>query len=227
MVPEAQPKVKIAKSKRSRGRRNQGWASTQAAEPTPYGGNTTPTHETGNKSPRSLSPVGCSFEAPIQKLTKKTAKSFGGSFGAQPSSGFGRPSGGFGQPSGGFGQPSGGFGQPSGGFGAGNYGAQIASDVSSLDFGRTSNLEDILRPGGNPEYLSKFQETIPPQSDVSKLLLLVSKLHKDYKITEQEKSQLKEKIIRRESAVVSALEVFEIERDFDELADSLKRICKC
>src|SRR3990167_5299069 len=178
MVPEAQPKVKIAKSKRSRGRRNQGWASTQAAEPTPYGGNTTPTHETGNKSPRSLSPVGCSFEAPIQKLTKKTAKSFGGSFG----------------------------GQPSGWFGAGNYGAQIASDVSSLDFGRSSNLEDILRTGGNPEYLSKFQETIPPQSDVSKLLLLVSKLHKDYKITEQEKSQLKEKIIRRESAVVSALD---------------------
>ena len=65
-----------------------------------------------------------------------------------------------------------------------------------------------------------------PESNVSKLLLLLAKLVKDGLITSDERGTLKDLIIRKNPSVVSVLEVFEIERDFNELADSLRRICK-
>ena len=96
-------------------------------------------------------------------------------------------------------------------------------------FGKTRNLRDIIsqnRPSTTIQS-SEFTQIIQPHSDVSKLLLLVSKLFRDNLITENEKSELKKLIIRRNSNIMSALEVFEVERDFQELADSLKRILKC
>lgn len=71
-----------------------------------------------------------------------------------------------------------------------------------------------------------FPVAIPPQSNVSKMLLLLARMGKEGLITSAEKGQLKDKVIARDYAVISALQVFEVDRDFNELADTLKRICR-
>ena len=70
-------------------------------------------------------------------------------------------------------------------------------------------------------------EIIQPKSDTSKLLLLISKMAREGLITNDEKATIKDLTLQRNSAVISALEVFEIDHDLEELADSLQRICKC
>jgi hypothetical protein len=71
-----------------------------------------------------------------------------------------------------------------------------------------------------------FSSGKPPQSRMAKLLLLVSMLFKAQRITAQEKSALKDLIIQDHEALVCALEAFETEKDFDELEDTLHRICQ-
>ena len=61
---------------------------------------------------------------------------------------------------------------------------------------------------------------------MAKLLLLVSMLFKAQRITAQEKSALKDLIIQDHDSLVCALEAFETEKDFDELEDTLHRICR-
>eukprot|EP01094_Clydonella_sp_ATCC50884_P018403 TRINITY_DN33_c0_g1_i1.p1 TRINITY_DN33_c0_g1~~TRINITY_DN33_c0_g1_i1.p1 ORF type:complete len:1290 (-),score=370.68 TRINITY_DN33_c0_g1_i1:92-3961(-) len=68
--------------------------------------------------------------------------------------------------------------------------------------------------------------TVPPQSYVSKLLLLISKMAKEGLITHDERSKLKDMVLEKHPMVLSALEVFEVDNDFDELADTFKRICR-
>jgi len=94
----------------------------------------------------------------------------------------------------------------------------------NVQFGRTSGLSQITQQQQPADVLSAFGSQIQPHSDVSKLLLLINHLAKDNLITPDEKSKLKNLVIRRDPTIVSVLEVFEIERDFNELADSFKRI---
>jgi len=67
--------------------------------------------------------------------------------------------------------------------------------------------------------------TVRPQSPVAKLLLLVSMLFKGNKLTEQHRATLKQLIFQNNPSILCALEVFEIDQDFDELADTLVLIC--
>ena len=93
---------------------------------------------------------------------------------------------------------------------------------------RTQGLDSITtekEPISPGKLLDKFT-AIAPQSDVSKLLLLIATLSRKGLINDQERQQLKDFVIQRKGSLVSALEVFEIEHDFEELADTLKRICK-
>eukprot|EP01130_Rhizamoeba_saxonica_P010233 TRINITY_DN418_c1_g1_i3.p1 TRINITY_DN418_c1_g1~~TRINITY_DN418_c1_g1_i3.p1 ORF type:complete len:752 (-),score=143.16 TRINITY_DN418_c1_g1_i3:80-2311(-) len=60
----------------------------------------------------------------------------------------------------------------------------------------------------------------------SKLLLLVSLCSKKGDITDSEKSKLKDLILERNELVHSALEVFEIDHDYYELTDTLRRVAK-
>jgi hypothetical protein len=71
-----------------------------------------------------------------------------------------------------------------------------------------------------------FSSGKPPQSRMAKLLLLVSMLFKAQRITAQEKSALKDLVIQDHESLVCALEAFETEKDFDELEDTLHRICQ-
>jgi hypothetical protein len=61
---------------------------------------------------------------------------------------------------------------------------------------------------------------------MAKLLLLVSMLFKAQRITPQEKSALKDLVIRDHESLATALEVFETEKDFDELEDTFRRVCQ-
>eukprot|EP00339_Tiarina_fusa_P029651 CAMPEP_0117004946 /NCGR_PEP_ID=MMETSP0472-20121206/5747_1 /TAXON_ID=693140 ORGANISM="Tiarina fusus, Strain LIS" /NCGR_SAMPLE_ID=MMETSP0472 /ASSEMBLY_ACC=CAM_ASM_000603 /LENGTH=1154 /DNA_ID=CAMNT_0004706065 /DNA_START=652 /DNA_END=4116 /DNA_ORIENTATION=- len=133
-------------------------------------------------------------------------------------------------------QPWGAPAQPQSGSAFGSTGVQITGGFGSLSaapggenvvFGKTEGLGKILEPRPPTSVsMSNFAETIQPQSDISKLLLLVSQLCRDGLLSEEEKSSIKNLIIRRNATVISALEVFEIERDFHELADSFRRICR-
>ena len=64
-----------------------------------------------------------------------------------------------------------------------------------------------------------------PQSHSAKLLLLLARLSRDGKISNAQKSKLKDLVIARNAAVISALEVFEFDSDVTELVDTLQRIC--
>lgn len=72
-----------------------------------------------------------------------------------------------------------------------------------------------------------FKAVEPPKSPVAKLLLLISMLHKGGRISDVQKDQIKDLVINGDKSVICALEVFEVERDFDELTDTLQRILKC
>mmetsp|Transcript_7205 Transcript_7205/g.22090 ORF Transcript_7205/g.22090 Transcript_7205/m.22090 type:complete len:106 (-) Transcript_7205:235-552(-) len=63
-----------------------------------------------------------------------------------------------------------------------------------------------------------------PTSTYAKLLLLVSMLVKGGKLTQKQRDALKDRIIKGDANLTCALEVFEIEKDFDELADTFRRI---
>lgn len=71
---------------------------------------------------------------------------------------------------------------------------------------------------------SVFSGTIPPQSYVSKLLLLIARMMKDQLITKEERAVLKDMVLTKNPMALSALEVFEVDNDYDELADTFKRI---
>jgi hypothetical protein len=66
--------------------------------------------------------------------------------------------------------------------------------------------------------------TTPPQSPVTGLLVLVSMLFKSNRISAKEKSTLKDLIIAENYNVLCAYEVFQVDNDLDELADTLRRI---
>jgi len=70
------------------------------------------------------------------------------------------------------------------------------------------------------------QEGSTINSPITKLLLLVSLAFKKGSISVEEKGKLKDHIITNNPLLLSALEVFEIDQDFEELIDTLKRVCK-
>tara|TARA_R110002050_G_scaffold263380_1_gene403948 strand:+ start:197 stop:436 length:240 start_codon:yes stop_codon:yes gene_type:complete len=63
-----------------------------------------------------------------------------------------------------------------------------------------------------------------PKTPLAKLLLLVSMLHKGGKISATERNALKSLIVANDENLLCALEVFELEKDFDELADTFRHI---
>jgi hypothetical protein len=79
---------------------------------------------------------------------------------------------------------------------------------------------------GQPRAADLFAGTNAPTTPVAKLLLLVSMLHKGGRLSDSEKSQLKNLIINGDKALICALEVFEVEKDLEELGDTLRRIAK-
>jgi len=68
----------------------------------------------------------------------------------------------------------------------------------------------------------------PPRETTvtTKLLLLVALVFKKSLITSEEKGKLKDLVLSNNQLVFSALEVFEIDQDLDELTDTFRRICK-
>ena len=110
--------------------------------------------------------------------------------------------------------------------------SQNFAQANVNQFGQTNNNAFGVQSGSQSFGFGQTSaetptEIIQPRSDVSKLLLLVRQLHLDGLLSDHEKTAIKHLIIQRNSNVISALEVFEIERDMEELADSLKLICKC
>jgi hypothetical protein len=75
----------------------------------------------------------------------------------------------------------------------------------------------VVRVGGVPPN---------PATPTTKLLLLIALLSKKGMITDVEKGCLKDLTLSKDELVCSALEVFEIDQDLTELADTLRRICK-
>jgi len=61
-------------------------------------------------------------------------------------------------------------------------------------------------------------------SATSKLLLLIALFHKQGRLSAEEKGKLKDRVLRQDSLVHAALDVFEIDQDLDELSDTLRRI---
>jgi len=124
-------------------------------------------------------------------------------------------------------------------FGGGTVGLGSQQDISSFGGGRT--LPPPSSPNKSPTKLHStpkrsdtsstnesltqiFNNTEPPKSPVAKLLLLVSMLYKGGKINDNEKNRIKDLVINGDKAVICALEVFEVEKDFDELADTFRRL---
>jgi hypothetical protein len=79
--------------------------------------------------------------------------------------------------------------------------------------------------GPNKEFIEAFDNAAPKTSG-AKLLLLLSLLAKGGKISPADRGTLKDKAIRGDENLLCALEVFEIDKDFDELADTLNIIAK-
>ena len=71
----------------------------------------------------------------------------------------------------------------------------------------------------------RMYQPVVPQSFVSKLLLLVARMHSENMISASERDTLKDLVLRKDPGVFAALEVFEVEHDFAELADTLRRVC--
>jgi len=166
----------------------------------------------------------------------------GAGFAGQPlqsTGGFGQPTGGFsqpvavGQPVGGFGQPgpppAGGFGQAAGGFGQATAPSVLGQALPSVaapagapkSGGRT--VDDINFQSATADFEEVF-DNVAPKTPYAKLLLLVSMLFKGGKVTAHERTALKNLIISNDENVLCALEVFEMERDWDDLADSFRQI---
>mmetsp|Transcript_11094 Transcript_11094/g.16738 ORF Transcript_11094/g.16738 Transcript_11094/m.16738 type:complete len:725 (-) Transcript_11094:141-2315(-) len=157
------------------------------------------------------------------------AKQSTGGFGAAPASGggfgFGAPaaSGGFGAPTpasgGGFGGKGGGFGGKGGGFGA-------PSSTPATGFGAPTPVSST--PSANqahPDLEQQYKVAAPQETD-TKLFLLLSLLKKGGLVSVSDHSKLKDKVINGDANLVCALEVFEIDYDFDELADTFQLIAQ-
>jgi len=61
-------------------------------------------------------------------------------------------------------------------------------------------------------------------SSTARLLLLLSLFSKQSKLSAQEKSALKDRVLRGDALTAAALEVFQVDQDLEELLDSLRRI---
>lgn len=70
------------------------------------------------------------------------------------------------------------------------------------------------------------QITAAKNSQHTKLLLLIALCSKQGSISMDEKGKLKDLVISGSPVLLSALEVFEIDQDLEELVDTLRRICK-
>ena len=70
-----------------------------------------------------------------------------------------------------------------------------------------------------------FDQTAP-KTPCAKLLLLISLLSKGGLLTGNEKDVLKDLVIAENENLLCALEVFEIQKDFEEMADTLKEIAE-
>lgn len=85
-----------------------------------------------------------------------------------------------------------------------------------------------------PSFAGQAQPTVirvagplpTPATSTTKLLLLIALLSKKGLISGDEKGVLKDLTLSKNELVLSALEVFEIDQDLNELADTLRRVCK-
>ena len=59
----------------------------------------------------------------------------------------------------------------------------------------------------------------------SRLLLLISLLFQAKKLNEQEKNRLKNLTLQKDERMIAALQTYEVDKNLDELTDTLKRIC--
>ncbi|KAL6051688.1 Poly [ADP-ribose] polymerase [Balamuthia mandrillaris] len=75
-------------------------------------------------------------------------------------------------------------------------------------------------PTDNQRVAQAFTKRQELSSSLAKLLLLVSVLHKDGRLTASQKAALKERALQEDTALYCALEVFELEHDFDDLVDT-------
>jgi len=74
--------------------------------------------------------------------------------------------------------------------------------------------------------ISVNQVSVSEKAATTKLLLLIALCYKKNDISDSEKGNLKDLVISGNPLVFSALDVFEIDQDLEELVDTLKRICK-
>jgi hypothetical protein len=72
--------------------------------------------------------------------------------------------------------------------------------------------------------LEKYFAHTAPKSPFSKLLFLISLLNKCSLIGPQERDTLKQLAISNDENLLCALEVFEIQKDCDEIADTFKEV---
>jgi hypothetical protein len=63
-------------------------------------------------------------------------------------------------------------------------------------------------------------------SVVAKSLLLVSLLEKNGRLDSEEKSRLKELALREDKLFIAAMQVFEINADLEDAADTLRKILR-
>jgi hypothetical protein len=69
-----------------------------------------------------------------------------------------------------------------------------------------------------------FQSVIIPQSFVSRLLLLLARMEQERLLDAHTKAALKDLVLVKDASVFAALEVYEVENDLHDLADTLQRI---
>jgi hypothetical protein len=80
------------------------------------------------------------------------------------------------------------------------------------------------QPGSS--YSSQETQTSEITDPVSKLLLLINLLFKRNLVDASEKGRLKDLALAGNALLISALEVFETDKDFDEFADTAKRVVR-
>eukprot|EP00008_Paramoeba_atlantica_P010744 CAMPEP_0201480894 /NCGR_PEP_ID=MMETSP0151_2-20130828/5266_1 /ASSEMBLY_ACC=CAM_ASM_000257 /TAXON_ID=200890 /ORGANISM="Paramoeba atlantica, Strain 621/1 / CCAP 1560/9" /LENGTH=1568 /DNA_ID=CAMNT_0047862883 /DNA_START=283 /DNA_END=4989 /DNA_ORIENTATION=+ len=79
-------------------------------------------------------------------------------------------------------------------------------------------------PSVTTQEIEKVFDQSAPKTPFAKLLLVISLLTKGGLLSSSERDVLKNLVISNDENLVCALEVFEIQRDFDELADTLKEV---
>ncbi len=66
------------------------------------------------------------------------------------------------------------------------------------------------------------EDPVAASTQIGKLLVVLSLLHKGQQIDQNQKSQLKVMAIHEDPALLGALEAFEVDNDLFELADTLR-----